>query len=203
MAMKCLKPDCYRFTEDAVCGFEKKWLIITSFSRSSQVKLASVDKLLGALGETLWEPEQATNSWSMYILCRQLFRQQLRCWENLDYNRAYPGKGSCCVLKGLPESHPQQNQDALAETFQTGNVRPRVDRFAPPVRTLKGSICTHARMLLDQLIDLRLAIQCDMDYQRYLERIHRYGQRDTAQVYNLVLGDTIEGKIYLLLPTIN
>ena len=30
-------------------------------------------------------------------------------------------------------------------------------------------------------------------------RIHRYGQKDTAQVYNLVLSDTIEGRIYLLL----
>ena len=30
-------------------------------------------------------------------------------------------------------------------------------------------------------------------------RIHRYGQRDTAQVYNLVLGDIIEGRIFLLL----
>ena len=30
-------------------------------------------------------------------------------------------------------------------------------------------------------------------------RIHRYGQRYTAQVYNLVLSDTIEGRIFLLL----
>lgn len=30
-------------------------------------------------------------------------------------------------------------------------------------------------------------------------RIHRYGQRDTAQVYHLVLSDTIEGRIFLLL----
>src|SRR5262249_49938090 len=30
-------------------------------------------------------------------------------------------------------------------------------------------------------------------------RIHRYGQNHTAQVYNLVLSDTIEGRIFLLL----
>ncbi len=30
-------------------------------------------------------------------------------------------------------------------------------------------------------------------------RIHRYGQAHTAQVYNLVLSDTIEGRIFLLL----
>ena len=32
-----------------------------------------------------------------------------------------------------------------------------------------------------------------------LGRIHRYGQKDTAQVYNLVASDTIEGKIFMLL----
>ncbi|MCB1143813.1 MAG: hypothetical protein H7A24_03080 [Leptospiraceae bacterium] len=38
-----------------------------------------------------------------------------------------------------------------------------------------------------------------MDMEQRIGRIHRYGQLDTAQVYNLVLSDTIEGKIYLLL----
>jgi hypothetical protein len=32
-------------------------------------------------------------------------------------------------------------------------------------------------------------------------RIHRYGQKSTAQVYNLVLSDTIEGRIFLLLES--
>ena len=38
-----------------------------------------------------------------------------------------------------------------------------------------------------------------MDMEQRIGRIHRYGQNYTAQVYNLVLSDTIEGRIFLLL----
>ena len=38
-----------------------------------------------------------------------------------------------------------------------------------------------------------------MDVEQRIGRIHRYGQAHTAQVYNLVSAETIEGQIYLLL----
>ncbi len=38
-----------------------------------------------------------------------------------------------------------------------------------------------------------------MDLEQRIGRIHRYGQNHTAQVFNLILSDTIEGRIFLLL----
>jgi len=40
-----------------------------------------------------------------------------------------------------------------------------------------------------------------MDMEQWIGRIHRYGQNYTAKVYNLILSDTIEGRIFLLLES--
>ena len=68
----------------------------------------------------------------------------------------------------------------------------------------KVMICTAAGREGINLQHARILFNFDlpwnpMDLEQRIGRIHRYGQRHTAQVYNLVLSDTIEGKIFLLL----
>lgn len=65
-------------------------------------------------------------------------------------------------------------------------------------------ICTAAGREGINLQFARILINHDlpwnpMDLEQRIGRIHRYGQHDTAQVYNLVSYDTIEGRVFLLL----
>ena len=65
-------------------------------------------------------------------------------------------------------------------------------------------ICTAAGREGINLQYARILINFDlpwnpMDIEQRIGRIHRYGQKDTSQVYNFVSVDTIEGKIFLTL----
>ncbi|MCX5658334.1 MAG: SNF2-related protein [Planctomycetota bacterium] len=98
----------------------------------------------------------------------------------------YPGKGAD-VLKG---------GDHGAKTAAEKRFR-RVD--GPRVL-----ICTAAGREGINLQFARVLFNHDlpwnpMDMEQRIGRIHRYGQRDTAQVYNIVSADTIEGQIFLML----
>nr|VFK63346.1 MAG: Helicase conserved C-terminal domain-containing protein [Candidatus Kentron sp. TUN] len=71
-------------------------------------------------------------------------------------------------------------------------------------RRTKADACTAAGREGINLQFSRILFNFDlpwnpMDVEQRIGRIHRYGQKDTAQVYNLVLSDTIEGRIFLLL----
>ncbi len=103
-----------------------------------------------------------------------------------EIDQAYPGQG-VVVLKGGDHG----SKTAAEKRFKQPEG-PRVMICTAAGR--EGINLQHARILFN--FDLPWN---PMDMEQRIGRIHRYGQKDTAQVYNLVLGDTIEGKIFLLL----
>lgn len=143
------------------------------------VKETKVEKLLGALG-ILWKE----NSKERIVI----FATYLGTVEMLEeaIETAYPGQG-VVVLKGGDHG----TKLAAEKKFKQAEG-PRVMICTAAGR--EGINLQHARVLFN--FDLPWN---PMDIEQRIGRIHRYGQSDTAQVYNLVLGDTIEGKIFLLL----
>jgi hypothetical protein len=103
-----------------------------------------------------------------------------------EIDRAYPGQG-VTVLKG-----GDHGAKTAAEKRFKAPGGPRVLICTAAGR--EGINLQHARVLFN--FDLPWN---PMDLEQRIGRIHRYGQRHTAQVYNLVLSDTIEGSIFLLL----
>ena len=138
-----------------------------------------VDKLLGAL-KVLWEQNKAER---IVIFATYLGTVEM-LGEKIDL--AFPEQG-VVVLKGGDHG----SKAAAEKRFKQANG-PRVMICTAAGR--EGINLQHARILFN--FDLPWN---PMDVEQRIGRIHRYGQNDTAQVYNLVLGDTIEGKIYLLL----
>ncbi len=138
-----------------------------------------VEKLIGALG-VLWEqnPGERIVIFATYLGTVEMLGEQIE--------KVYPGQG-VVVLKGGDHG----TKLATERRFKQKNG-PRVMICTAAGR--EGINLQHARVLFN--FDLPWN---PMDMEQRIGRIHRYGQTDTAQVYNLVLGDTIEGRIFLLL----
>lgn len=138
-----------------------------------------VQKLLDGLG-TLWRqnPNEKIVIFATYLGTVDLLASEIE--------QVYPGQG-VVVLRG-----GDHGAKAAAERRFRLKDGPRV------------LVCTAAGREGINLQFARVLFNFDlpwnpMDMEQRIGRIHRYGQAHTAQVYNLVLSDTIEGRIFLLL----
>lgn len=136
-------------------------------------------KLLDGLG-TLWRqnPNEKIVIFATYLGTVELLAKEIES--------VYPGQG-VVVLRGGDHGA----KVAAERRFKMKNG-PRV------------LVCTAAGREGINLQFSRILFNFDlpwnpMDMEQRIGRIHRYGQAHTAQVYNLVLSDTIEGRIFLLL----
>ncbi len=138
-----------------------------------------LEKLLTALG-ALWRrnPNEKVVIFATYLGTVDLLAAEIE--------RAFPGQG-VVVLRG-----GDHGAKLAAEKRFRNPKGPRV------------LVCTAAGREGINLQFARVLFNFDlpwnpMDVEQRIGRIHRYGQKDTAQVYNLILSDTIEGRIFLLL----
>lgn len=138
-----------------------------------------VEKLIGALGE-LWRqnPQERMVVFATYLGSVEMLGREIE--------KQYPGQG-VTVLKGGDHGA----KTAAEKRFRAADG-PRVLICTAAGR--EGINLQHARVLFN--FDLPWN---PMDLEQRIGRIHRYGQQHTAQIYNLVLADTIEGSIFLLL----
>jgi superfamily II DNA or RNA helicase len=150
--------------------------LLSKFPQQTETK---VEKLIAALG-TLWrkDPKERVVIFATYLGSVEMLGEQI--------DRAYPGQG-VVVLKGGDHG----SKVAAEKRFKQPNG-PKVMICTAAGR--EGINLQHARVLFN--FDLPWN---PMDLEQRIGRIHRYGQQHTAQVYNLVLSDTIEGRIFLLL----
>lgn len=136
-------------------------------------------KLLDGLG-TLWRqnPDEKIVVFATYLGSVDLIAREI--------DQTFPGQG-VVVLRG-----GDHGAKVAAERRFRQKDGPRV------------LVCTAAGREGINLQFARILFNFDlpwnpMDVEQRIGRIHRYGQNHTAQVYNLVLSDTIEGRIFLLL----
>jgi superfamily II DNA or RNA helicase len=144
-----------------------------------QRRETKVQKLLDGLG-TLWRqnPNEKVVIFATYLGTVDLLAREIEA--------VYPGQG-VVVLRG-----GDHGAKVAAERRFRQKDGPRV------------LVCTAAGREGINLQFARILFNFDlpwnpMDMEQRIGRIHRYGQAHTAQVYNLVLSDTIEGKIFLML----
>lgn len=144
-----------------------------------QQRETKVQKLLDGLG-TLWRqnPNEKIVVFATYLGTVDLIAREIEA--------VFPGQG-VAVLRG-----GDHGAKLAAERRFKLKDGPRV------------LVCTAAGREGINLQFARILFNFDlpwnpMDMEQRIGRIHRYGQNHTAQVYNLVLSDTIEGRIFLLL----
>lgn len=144
-----------------------------------QQRETKMQKLLDGLG-TLWRqnPDEKIVVFATYLGTVELIAREI--------DTVFPGQG-VAVLRG-----GDHGAKLAAERRFRLKDGPRV------------LVCTAAGREGINLQFARILFNFDlpwnpMDMEQRIGRIHRYGQNHTAQVYNLVLSDTIEGRIFLLL----
>ncbi len=158
---------------------EERLHIQNLLSRFPQGKETKVEKLLRGLG-ALWRQnaQEKVVIFATYLGTVDLLGQEIE--------RTYPDQG-VVVLRG-----GDHGAKLAAER-----------RFKKPEGP-KVLVCTAAGREGINLQYSHILFNFDlpwnpMDIEQRIGRIHRYGQHHTAQIYNLVLSDTIEGRIFLLL----
>lgn len=150
--------------------------LLKIFPQQSETK---AQKLLDGLG-TLWrqDPSEKIVVFATYLGTVDLIAREI--------DQTFPGQG-VVVLRG-----GDHGAKVAAERRFRQKDGPRV------------LVCTAAGREGINLQFARILFNFDlpwnpMDVEQRIGRIHRYGQNHTAQVYNLVLSDTIEGRIFMLL----
>lgn len=140
---------------------------------------SKTEELLRGLGD-LWRsnPQEKVVVFTTFLGSVDTLRDAI--------DRQYPGKG-VEVLKG-----GDHGAKIAAEKRFRRPDGPRVLICTAAGR--EGINLQFARVLFNHDLPWN-----PMDMEQRIGRIHRYGQRDTAQVYNIVSADTIEGQIFLLL----
>ena len=150
--------------------------VLSVFPTNRETK---AEKLLQALG-TLWKqnPDEKVVIFATYLGTVDLLGREIES--------THPGQG-VVVLRGGDHA------------AKLAAERRFLQKDGPKVL-----VCTAAGREGINLQTARILFNFDlpwnpMDIEQRIGRIHRYGQIHTAQIYNLVLSDTIEGRIFLLL----